>query len=213
MTRLLVPGLTCATLHDAPRSGVLVDGRDFYRAVHDAACRAERSILLAGWQFTAGIELLRGDDAKGCPLPTRLIDLLRAMCEQNPALEVHILAWDASAIFTFEREPLQRLWFECRGHERILYKTDNAHPFGASHHQKLVVIDRSIAFLGGMDLTNSRWDARAHEAEDPLRDVGLRSHGPLQFTPASATCRRRSPTASASTCPKPASTRRSAGSA
>jgi phospholipase D1/2 len=178
MTRLLIPGLTCATLHDAPRSGVLVDARDFYRAVHDAACRAERSILMAGWQFTAGIELLRGDDARGCQLPTKLIDLLRALCERNPALEVHILAWDASAIFTFEREPLQRLWFECRGHERIHYKTDTAHPFGASHHQKLVVIDRSIAFLGGMDLTNSRWDDRAHEAENPLRDEGLRSHGP-----------------------------------
>lgn len=178
MTRLLVPGLTCATLHDAPRSGVLVDGRDFYRAVHDAARRAERSILMAGWQFASKVELLRGDDAAACAHPPRLLDFLRDLCERRPELEIHILAWDASAVFTFEREPLQRLAFRLRGHARIHYRVDNAHPFGASHHQKLVVIDRSIAFLGGMDVCNSRWDDRAHAAENPLRRSGRRSYAP-----------------------------------
>jgi phosphatidylserine/phosphatidylglycerophosphate/cardiolipin synthase-like enzyme len=178
MTQLLVPGLTCATLHEAPRSGVLVDGRAFYLAVHDAACRAERSILMAGWQFASKVELVRGDDASACDHPTRLVEFLRELCEHKPELEIHILAWDASAVFTFEREPLQRLCFHAYGHGRIHYKMDNAHPFGASHHQKLVVIDRSIAFVGGMDLTNSRWDDRAHEAENPLRREGLRTHGP-----------------------------------
>jgi phospholipase D1/2 len=178
VTRLLVPGRSCAALYEALRAGVLVDGRDFYLAIHDAACRAERSILMAGWQFASKVELVRGGDATLCEHPARLVDFLRDLCERKPELEVHILAWDASAVFTFEREPLQRLRFRIGGHERIHYKTDNAHPFGASHHQKLIVIDRSIAFLGGMDVTNSRWDDRAHEAENPLRREGRRSHGP-----------------------------------
>ncbi len=178
MIQLLVPGLTCATLHGAPRSGVLVDGRDFFRAFHDAACRAERSILLAGWQFASQVELLRGDDAADCGHPVRLAPFLRALCEEKPELEIHILAWDSSAVFTLEREPLQHLRFHVLGHGRIHYRIDNVHPFGASHHQKLVVIDRSIAFLGSMDLCNSRWDDRAHEAKNPLRGSWLRTHGP-----------------------------------
>lgn len=169
MTRLLIPGLTCATVHPAPRSGVLVDGRDFYKALFDACLAAERSILMAGWQFASKVELLRGDDAKDCERPTRLVELLADLCDRRPELEIHLLAWDASAVFTFEREPLQRLWFHVRGHERIHYKMDNRHPTGASHHQKLVVIDRSIAFLGGMDVCTSRWDNREHCADSPHR--------------------------------------------
>jgi len=178
VTRLLIPGLTCATLHEAPRAGVLVDGRDFYRAVYDAALRAERSILMMGWQFASKVRLLRGEDARDAELPARLVDFLRALCERRPELEIHILAWDASAVFTFEREPLQRYFFQVRGHARIHYKMDNAHPFGASTHQKLVVIDRSIAFLGGMDLCNSRWDDRAHAADNPHRRSGRRAYAP-----------------------------------
>lgn len=170
MTKLLIPGLTCATVMPAPpRSGVLVDGRDFYKAVYDACLAAEKSILMTGWQFASKVELLRGDDAKDCEHPTRLVEFLADLCDRRPELEIHMLAWDASAVFTFEREPLQRLWFHIRGHKRIHYKMDNRHPTGASHHQKLVVVDRSIAFLGGMDICTSRWDDRDHCADSEHR--------------------------------------------
>ena len=169
MTDLLVPGLTCAELLPAPRSGVLVDGHDFYRAVFEACCKAERSIVMAGWQFESTVELLRGDEATGCGRPTKLVEFLTALCDERPELEVHILAWEASPVFALEREPLQRLLFTLRGHRRIHFKMDNAHPFGASHHQKLLVVDRSVAFLGGMDLCNGRWDDRHHCADQPQR--------------------------------------------
>jgi phosphatidylserine/phosphatidylglycerophosphate/cardiolipin synthase-like enzyme len=161
--------MTCAQVIPAPRAGVLVDGHDFYRAIYDACCKAEKSIVMAGWQFESNVELVHGKDAECCEHPTELVAFLRSLCEQKPELEVHILAWDASAIFALEREPLQRLFFSIRGHKRIHYKMDNAHPFGASQHQKLVVVDRSIAFVGGMDVCQSRWDNRHHAAVFPDR--------------------------------------------
>jgi len=39
------------------------------------------------------------------------------------------------------------------------------HPDGIklwSHHEKCVVIDQRLAFLGGIDLCYGRWDTRAH---------------------------------------------------
>lgn len=175
---ILVPGETCGAVVQAPRSGLLVDGRDFYRAVYRALEHAERSILMAGWQFDGSVVLLRGEDADGAPGPCDLVGYLRYLCERRPALEIDILAWDASAVFSFERTPLQRLVFERRGHERIHYRMDNCHPPGASHHQKLIVIDRSIAFVGGMDVCTSRWDDREHLAEQPLRRTGRRTYTP-----------------------------------
>eukprot|EP00026_Physarum_polycephalum_P002192 Phypoly_transcript_02197.p1 GENE.Phypoly_transcript_02197~~Phypoly_transcript_02197.p1 ORF type:complete len:447 (+),score=42.46 Phypoly_transcript_02197:1421-2761(+) len=36
-----------------------------------------------------------------------------------------------------------------------------------SHHQKFVIVDKKIAFVGGLDLTTSRWDTQNH----PIVDV------------------------------------------
>lgn len=179
MTRpLLIPGETCATTVDNTRGGLLVDGRDFYRAFYDAACKAEHTILMAGWQFSSSVELLRGEDATSCDLPTKLIDLLTELCKRKPDLNIYMLPWDSSPIFTFEREPLQRLKFRIKGHKRIHWKMDNCHPPGASHHQKLIVIDRAIAFVGGMDICDSRWDDRAHEAHLKHRCSGSKEYTP-----------------------------------
>lgn len=178
MPPLLVPGETCAALVSNSRGGVLVDGRDFYRAFYDAACQAQHSILMAGWQFSSGVELVRGAEAECCEYPTGLIDLLAELCRQRPALHVYMLPWDSSPVFAFEREPLQRLRLHLKGHPRIHWKMDNCHPPGASHHQKLVVVDRAIAFLGGMDICDARWDDRSHCAVTRERHTGLRAYAP-----------------------------------
>ncbi|MDQ3231979.1 MAG: VTT domain-containing protein, partial [Pseudobdellovibrionaceae bacterium] len=67
-------------------------------------------------------------------------------------------------------------WFS---HARMHFKMDAAHPVGASQHQKFVVVDQSIAFLGGLDLTIRRWDTCEHLAKHPLRvDPQGQSYGP-----------------------------------
>uniref|UniRef100_A0A671Q1W1 phospholipase D n=1 Tax=Sinocyclocheilus anshuiensis TaxID=1608454 RepID=A0A671Q1W1_9TELE len=48
-----------------------------------------------------------------------------------------------------------------------------------AHHEKLVVIDQSLAFLGGIDLAYGRWDDSQH----PLTDVGSVRRSP-QHSPA-----------------------------
>jgi phospholipase D1/2 len=175
---LLIPGVTCSTIVPDGRAGLLVDGRDFYRAFYEAACLAERSIVMAGWQFSSGVELIRGDDVTSCDLPTSLIDFLAELCKRRPELNIYMLPWDSSPVFTFEREPLQRLRFHLKGHPRIHWKMDNCHPPGASHHQKLIAIDRAIAFVGGMDICDSRWDDRSHHAIAEHRCSGARTYQP-----------------------------------
>lgn len=36
-----------------------------------------------------------------------------------------------------------------------------------SHHEKLVVIDQTLAFVGGIDLAFGRWDTNDHNLGDP----------------------------------------------
>lgn len=150
-------------------SAVLVDARSYYRAFYRAALRAKRSILIAGWQFDTDAVLLRGDDARETELPVALLPFLAALCEREPDLRIHVLAWDYSIAYAFEREWLQELKFAVSTPSRVRFEfAPHPSPTG-SHHQKFAVIDGAIAFAGGMDLCDERWDDRGHEAHDPLR--------------------------------------------
>ena len=79
---------------------------------------------------------------------------------------------DFSIIYTFEREPMPAVNFGWRSHRRLHFALDGEHPVGASHHQKVVVIDDRVAFAGGMDLTFARWDTSEHRPNDPRRKLG-----------------------------------------
>lgn len=42
----------------------------------------------------------------------------------------------------------------------------NSGPLLWSHHEKLVIIDQSYAFVGGIDLCYGRWDNQFHKVTD-----------------------------------------------
>jgi uncharacterized membrane protein YdjX (TVP38/TMEM64 family) len=72
-------------------------------------------------------------------------------------------------IYALEREPLPLFKFGLRAHRRLHFHLDGSHPFGGSHHQKIVVVDDAVAFVGGLDITKRRWDTPEHLAHDPRR--------------------------------------------
>jgi len=176
--RILVPGSNCWLQAEAEQAGVLVDARDYYRAFYRAARRARQYIAILGWQFDSDVALLRGGDAQGVKGETRMLPLLRELCLNNPELQVHILAWDFSLLLALEREWMQQLLFNWHS-ERISFRFDASAPLSGAHHQKLVLIDGQLAFAGGMDICDCRWDDRSHPASSSLRcDSGRDPHGP-----------------------------------
>ncbi|NUP07638.1 MAG: phospholipase [Polyangiaceae bacterium] len=164
---------------DIDLAGLLIDGRDYYRAFCDAALKAERYILLAGWQFDSKVKLLRGEDAAQAAHPVKLKELLNWLCANNPQLRIYMLAWDFHVVFALEREWLQQVSFDWTTHENIHFLFDAAHPTGACHHQKFVVVDDQIAFLGGIDICEHRWDTDQHRLEEPHRKSRGLKHPPF----------------------------------
>src|SRR6186713_752403 len=152
MNRLLNVGQSAWCEKDVTGAGLLVDGDDYFKAFYDAALGARRTILLSGWQFDSDVALLRGQDAEGAELPVTLKKFLNALCERNPQLEIHMLAWDFHMVFALEREWMQALVFDWTTHERFHFRFDSSHVDKGCHHQKFVVIDGQLSFLGGLDL-------------------------------------------------------------
>jgi phosphatidylserine/phosphatidylglycerophosphate/cardiolipin synthase-like enzyme len=152
----------------APAAGVIFDASDYYHAFYWAAKEARRSIVVSGWQFDSGVKLLRGDDAPA-GVEVRFLKFLDGLCEANPSLYVSILAWDFHMVLAGERQWMQRVYFHWMTNKRFHFRFDDAPITGGSHHQKFVVVDGRLAFVGGMDICESRWDDRRHVAVNPLR--------------------------------------------
>ncbi len=159
------PGRNCCAISVADRATVLIDGASYFAALHDVLTRAERSITIIGWDFDASIQLRPQDGANASALG----DMLRGLVEQRPELHVRILIWSLATVHTPSATlPLLR-GAEWADHERIHLKLDTHHPIYASHHQKIVIVDDTVAFVGGMDLTVARWDKPGHSLDEPLR--------------------------------------------
>ena len=127
---------------------------------------ARRRIMLVGWDFDARIRLGR---SCGNHEPEKLGDFILWLVNRRPELEIYLLRWDIGAIRTLFRGTTVFTLIRWMWHSRIHTRLDAAHPVGASHHQKIVVIDDSFAFCGGIDMTSNRWDTRAHRDHDPRR--------------------------------------------
>ncbi len=158
------PGETVWRIEQASRMTVIVDAEDYFRYARRAMLQAKRRILLIGWDFDARI-VLDHDAAPNEPVGQFIYDLVR----RNPALEVFLLRWDLGALKTLARGSTIFTVLKWMAHPRIHTLLDGHHPTGASHHQKIVIIDDGFAFCGGIDMTGERWDTRAHRDDEPGR--------------------------------------------
>lgn len=165
--RLLKPGRNCWRIVAAEQAALLVDGKAYYRAFRQAVAKAQNSVFILGWDVNSKVALTRGEAAGD--LPVTLSQFLFTVLDRRPELQIYVLVWDFAMIYAFEREWAPIYNGTWRQHARLHFHMDGRHPLGASHHQKIVVVDDTLAFSGGFDLTHWRWDTPGHYAHDPLR--------------------------------------------
>jgi phospholipase D1/2 len=164
----LEPGRNCWRIARAHRASFIVDACDYFRIARQAMLKARSQIMLMGWDVDTRIALDEGEHRKGEP-PVHLGPLISWLLRERPELKIYVLAWDGEAYRYFGRgSTLFRLgaW---AAKKNMKFKLDHSHPRAGSHHQKILVIDDSIAFCGGIDMAGSRWDTRDHLDEHPLR--------------------------------------------
>ena len=157
----------CWKIAEASRVKFLVDGAAYFSALADAFEQARESILILGWDFDSRIRL-KYDPRQPGDFPT-LGEYLNGLAARRDKLNIHILVWDFAIIYALDREPIPFFGRGWRRHPRVHFHMDGCHPLGAAHHSKIVVIDDSVAFAGGLDLAKGRWDTPEHRPEEPGR--------------------------------------------
>jgi phospholipase D1/2 len=166
---ILEAGRNCwrtATVH---RLAWLIDGEQYFSAFRDAVLRANHSIFILAWDIDSRTVL--APEASGDGWPATLGAFLNSVVSRRRGLRAYVLDWDYPMFYQSDREIAPTYVLGERTHRRVKFRMDAEHPLGGSHHQKIVVIDDAVAFVGGLDLTNSRWDAPAHAPDDPRRET------------------------------------------
>jgi phosphatidylserine/phosphatidylglycerophosphate/cardiolipin synthase-like enzyme len=163
-----------------PREGcsleVLIDGAEAFPSIARAIENARHYVHVTGWHIAPYFELVPGEH------PRVLGELLAEAAEH---VDVRVLVWAGAPVPVFHptrkevRDGVRTLTRDTR----IRCETDpREHPFHC-HHEKTVVVDGEVAFVGGIDMTDyagDRFDTSDHPARRRLgwHDVGTRLQGP-----------------------------------
>ncbi len=152
-----------------------VDGAEMLPRVAEAVESARESVWLAGLFFTPGLRLSH----------ERLLTLRELLASAAQRVDVRVLAWAGAPLPLFhpDRKEVRAMRHELMRGTRVRVALDSRERPMHCHHEKLVVIDREVAFVGGIDLTTyagDRLDSSEHPARGSIgwHDAAARIRGP-----------------------------------
>lgn len=130
------------------------NGKAYFADLITEFAAAKESIYIAGWQVNW--------DAQLAP-KVRLYDCLLEAAQRG--VSIYVMPWDDSAPVQTYDEQTKRVLLDINrivGQPRVFVTLakSNADKTASfySHHQKQVVIDQQVAFVGGLDLAYGRYD-------------------------------------------------------
>lgn len=150
-----------------PRQGnqvtLLENGKMALEAIHKAITEAKSFVWIADWQMAYDVELVE----RGSPeFPGRLHAVIENIIKDKP-IQFRVLLYKSptDAVGTFDDLVAEQI----NGLNKPGYKgsvlalqqgatSNQGDSWDYSHHQKFVVVDGEVAFIGGIDLSYGRWE-------------------------------------------------------
>jgi phosphatidylserine/phosphatidylglycerophosphate/cardiolipin synthase-like enzyme len=162
-----------------PRDGIrfelLVDGAAALPRMVEEIGAAKRHVHVAGWFFSPEFRMGHG----GPTLRTVLADAAERV-------DVRVLAWAGAPLPLFhpDRREVRRMRDRLIGGTRISMVLDAKERPMHCHHEKLVIVDDEVAFVGGIDLTSFEGQRLDHSEHPPREEPGwhdacFRLEGPI----------------------------------
>ncbi|XP_065426602.1 phospholipase D2 isoform X3 [Chrysemys picta bellii] len=140
-----------------------VNGAGYFAAVGDALMQAKEEIYITDWWLSPEMHLKR-------PAQTddwRLDILLKHKAEEGVRVCV-LLFKEVELALGINSGYSKRALMLLHPNIKVMRHPDHVSSvvFLWAHHEKLVVVDQSVAFLGGLDLAYGRWDDHHYRLTD-----------------------------------------------
>nr|CAB3264933.1 phospholipase D1-like [Phallusia mammillata] len=141
-----------------------IDGREFMATVADSIEKAREEIFITDWWLSPEIYMKRpmtqGDH-------WRLDKLLQRKADEGVKIYVQLYKEVEVAVgldSAYTKRTLQEL--NPKNIKVMRHPDLTAGELLWAHHEKIIVIDQNVAFIGGIDLCYGRWDDHAHRLTD-----------------------------------------------
>jgi phosphatidylserine/phosphatidylglycerophosphate/cardiolipin synthase-like enzyme len=152
-------------VHSGCSVELLVDGAEILpRIVGDVEAAASH-VHLSGWFFTPSFRM--GDGG-----PT----LRGLLADAATRVDVRVLAWAGAPLPLFrpDRGEVRAMRDELTRGTRIEMQLDARERMMHCHHEKLVIVDDRVAYVGGLDLTS--FSGNRHDSSDHPSRIGIGWH-------------------------------------
>lgn len=153
-----------------------VDGRDYFHAVSVALERAQETIYIADWWISPELFLRRPPHLHK---QWRLDHTLKRAAERGVKIYVVVYKEVKQALTCNSEHTKHALEALCpegspgygniaimRHPDHNFFENAGDMTFYWAHHEKFIVIDYDLAFIGGLDLCFGRWDTKQHPLAD-----------------------------------------------
>ena len=149
-----------------------IDGKDYYNDLYEKLMEAKKSIFITDWWMSPEVWLKRPVTETDYTSffkknsTTRLMDVLEHKAKDGVKIYI-LLYYECSIAIKLNskhtQDTLEKL------HKNIVvtrHPTDKLDLLW-SHHEKLVIIDQIIGYVGGLDLCWGRYDSNEHPIYEP----------------------------------------------
>eukprot|EP01035_Chromulina_nebulosa_P020047 gene20047-26027_t len=158
--------------------------KDYMFAVAIALLNAQKEILISSWKLSPQVYLTKH------PHPyIRLDQILKYKADQG--VKIYVLLYKEVELVGQGNDSMKAMNYleslssniKCIRHPNKFLGGSTAIMW--SHHEKLVIVDRNLAFVGGIDMAVGRWDNEKHNVVDEygimFPDKDYRQQGPGKY--------------------------------
>lgn len=144
-----------------------LDSAAYYGALADVIPRARRRVLIVGWCFDDRIRLVRDEDDGG--VARSVGEMLIAAARANPELSVQLVLWKAPPFFSGDQHLSDSFVQAVDSQPNMKIQQVESESVFGTVHEKFVILDDTLAFLGGIDISLGRWDTPDHRSRNDHR--------------------------------------------
>ena len=156
------------------------DGRTYFTDLFYQLMDAKQSIYITDWWMSPEVFLLRPVDEKIYlemnkegkitkelgNKKTRLMDVLNYKAKEG--VKIYILVYyECSLALTLNSKHTEEVFKKLNSNIKVTRHPSDAFTLLWSHHEKLVIIDQMIGYVGGLDLCWGRYDYPQHPIYEP----------------------------------------------
>ena len=152
-----------------------VDGQDYFNDLFEKLMGAKKSIFITDWWMSPEVWLKRpilesdyksGFKKKKKESLSRLMDILEYKAKKGVKIYI-LLYYECSLALTLNSKYTEDTLEKLHKNIEVTRHPSDKLDLLWSHHEKLVIIDQQIGYVGGLDLCWGRYDYKDHPIYEP----------------------------------------------